>query len=339
MVLQLAVSFGITAVCLYFAFQGVDVAALRQGAAAIQPAWVMAALPVYAFGFVIRLIRWRMLIGPDRAPVWTSLWNPLFIGFMANNLLPLRVGELIRAMVAGRKLRWSVSAAFGTLMVERLSDGLIFLAVAGLCAGFVTFPPLIATGAAGMAGGVLAVFAAVTLFLWKRSWFDAVVARLPVPAKFRDALTRFLLRMEEGAGRVRRPAVALKVLCLSAAAWTTESVFLLLMTQALGLSLSWPQAFFLLFSLGVSVALPQAPGYFGPYELVGSLALGVFGIAKDQGVATILVIHLTQYLFILGVGLLALSRENLNLFQLADEARKNPAPAAGAGLAPGHPPG
>ena len=88
------------------------------------------------------------------------------------------------------------------------------------------------------------------------------------------------------------------------------------MAHAFVVNLLYSQAFFLLFALGLSVTLPQAPGYVGTYELFGITALGLLGIPKDQGLPVILAIHGMQFAFITLLGTLGLWHEGLSFQNL-----------------------
>ena len=101
---------------------------------------LLASVFVATFGFFIRAHRWKVLLTPVKAD--TSLHSRfagVSIGFMANNLLPARVGEVGRAYAFSRREAVTASAAFGTLVVERVLDGvvlLLFLTLPILTPGF-----------------------------------------------------------------------------------------------------------------------------------------------------------------------------------------------------------
>ena len=110
-----------------------------------------------------------------------------------------------------------------------------------------------------------------------------------------------------------RPTAVLQTLLLSLLIWTLEGTVLYLISRAFGLPLPYAAAFFLLFFMGLSVTLPQAPGYVGTVELFGVAALTSLGFAKERALPVILAIHGFQFAFILAIGLWALGREGLTL--------------------------
>jgi glycosyltransferase 2 family protein len=109
-------------------------------------------------------------------------------------------------------------------------------------------------------------------------------------------------------------------LFLSLIIWTLEGTTLYLIARAFPIPFNYPQAFFLLFFLGLSVTLPQAPGYVGTLELFGVTALGLLGISKESALPVILTIHGCQFGFVTVLGLLALWREGLSMRELVTSA-------------------
>jgi len=83
-------------------------------------------------GFWLRALRWRWLISTPRPLGLGSLFSATMIGFMANNLLPLRLGEFVRAWVLGRRERISKTTVFATVVVERVVDMITLLAIFGV---------------------------------------------------------------------------------------------------------------------------------------------------------------------------------------------------------------
>ncbi len=110
---------------------------------------------------------------------------------------------------------------------------------------------------------------------------------------------------------------AATVSLVSLLVWTTEATFLYLVAQALAVPLPYAGAFFLLFALGLSVALPQAPGYIGTFEFFGVTALALLGIPKEHALPVMLTIHSVQFVMIACMGMVALWHEGLSLKSLS----------------------
>ena len=103
--------------------------------------FVLGSIGVFLIGYIIKSVRWVFLLKPiDRNASLRTSAPAFFIGFAANNLLPLRAGELIRAIVIGRQRKISKSAALGTVFIERVADGLVLLLMLAFCLFFIRFP-------------------------------------------------------------------------------------------------------------------------------------------------------------------------------------------------------
>src|SRR5207245_6866228 len=90
---------------------------------------IFLALAIYIVDFLLRSKRWSILIEPVRRTPASDLFWVMIIGFFANNVLPLRMGELVRAHISGKKLNISRTASLGTILLERLCDTLSFLTI------------------------------------------------------------------------------------------------------------------------------------------------------------------------------------------------------------------
>jgi len=82
--------------------------------------------------YILRTIRWRRILLPTRSIPARRLFPVLMIGFMANNVLPARLGEFVRAYSLGQKESISKSLSFATIMLERLLDGVTLVVILAL---------------------------------------------------------------------------------------------------------------------------------------------------------------------------------------------------------------
>jgi len=113
-----------------------------------------------------------------------------------------------------------------------------------------------------------------------------------------------------------QPQFVIEAMAFSIVIWVTEGTFLYLISRAFVIPLTYAGAYFLLFALGLSVTLPQAPGFVGTFELFGVTALSLLGIPKSQGLPVVLAVHGIQFIFIAILGCLALWKEGLSFQNL-----------------------
>ncbi|PYP39260.1 MAG: hypothetical protein DMD48_07165 [Gemmatimonadetes bacterium] len=106
------------------------------------PLWLLLTVVVATLTFPVRSIRWRLILRDQggRPFPWLPLWHATTIGFMANNLLPARAGEVARGYVASRQLPVRFSTALASIAVERVFDALIMLGLMAVAIAAPSFP-------------------------------------------------------------------------------------------------------------------------------------------------------------------------------------------------------
>jgi len=310
------IGYVLAAICLYFAFRGISFRDFGETLSHARPIWILLALPVYLIGYVLRSERWAILIQPVHPIAARDLFWLMIIGFFANNVLPLRMGELVRAHICGTKFKISRTASLGTILLERLCDTLSFLTTFLVVAMLYPFPRFVEKGALLLGGACLGVIAALILIKNHESPFLQILDQVGLPASWKEKIRHATTHFIHSVSGITRPRYVAEAIGLSLVIWTLEGTFLFMMAHAFAVKLQYSQAFFLLFVLGLSVTIPQAPGYVGTMELFGVTALSLLGIPKEQGLPVILAIHGMQFTLIAVLGAIGLWREGLSFHNL-----------------------
>lgn len=315
----------ISVLFLWVAFRQVgDVGHLGQALGSANYLWLGPAVGLYLLGLIVRAVRWRILLLPI-APIGTSqLFGILAIGFLVNNVLPARLGEIARAVLAGRRHGVSRSAVLATIVVERIFDGivmLLFLGFATATAGAQVAPdwlellvPLtaIAFGGAGAALALLAL--APTLAL-------GLAARLlaPFPTRLRASALEIASKFIAGLGVLQDIKLAVGVLATSIVAWLLEGGAYLAVGQAFRLAVD-PSAYLLALAVAnLGTMIPSSPGYVGTFDALVARALEVFAVPGGTALAYAFVLHLAIWLPPTVMGFFYLYRYNWSLKRLTRE--------------------
>lgn len=331
---------------LVWAFRGVDLGELVARTREADP-WLLALAGIVAtLVFPLRALRW----GPILRPVHpTSRFHPRFaatcIGFMANNLLPARVGEFARAYALSRLETVRTSASFGSLVAERIFDGLTVVGLLLVSLAWPTFPEFSGRdfgGAARLLGlGLVAAFVLLIFMVGapERSVriFRATLGRI-LPTSVRrpiaDALEAFL----GGIGAIRDWRLVIRTVAWSLVVWGTGAVGFWLGFRAYGLDVPFVGAVFLQSVIALAVSLPSAPGFFGLFEAGARIGLvEVWGIESSRAVAFALGFHIAGFIPITVLGLVYVWRLGLSwrevetseeVVETAVETRTDPTPPA-----------
>src|SRR5712692_2325004 len=130
----------VSAACLYIAFQGIQFDKLFDALAKIDYVWLIVASVLFCTSYSGRVFRWQLLFSPLRLRL-IKIFNTLNIGYFLSNLLPARIGDLVRAYLIGDIESVSKARALSTIIVERMSDGLAVVLLLGVTALFVPNVP------------------------------------------------------------------------------------------------------------------------------------------------------------------------------------------------------
>lgn len=306
----------VAGVCLYFAFRGISLTQLWTVLSRAKPWPIFLAFSLYLFGYFLRSERWAILIRPLQTIRASALFWPMIIGFFANNVLPLRMGELVRAHICGKKFHLSRTASLGTILLERICDTLAFLTAFFVASYFCPFPRYMEKGAYLLGGTCLAVILLLILVGHYQEMFHKFLDGSPLPASWKNRIRHLTIHFVHSTRGITQPRYVFEAMAFSLVIWLIEGTFLYLMAGAFAVDVKYAGAFFLLFAIGLSVTLPQAPGYVGTFELFGVTALTLLGIPKNQALPVILAIHGIQFTFITVLGTIGLWREGLSLKNL-----------------------
>jgi uncharacterized protein (TIRG00374 family) len=271
-------------------------------------------------GFWVRAVRWRYFIEtPARLPQ-DSLFSATMIGFMANNVLPFRLGEFVRPWALSRREKLPKSMLLATVVVERAIDMLTLLAIFGIA--LILHPIAENTEAGHMvqegARLMIALSGALVVFVVVAER-NRTLAHLPlrlVPAGLRGRAGRLLEKFLDGFSLFRNPLKLLQVLVLSFAMFLCYAVALGITGWSMHLDLPWYSGLVMLVVTAIGIMVPAAPGYVGTLNIACVVGLALFGIEKAPASAYSWFYFLSQWLPITAVGLYFLNREGLSLRSL-----------------------
>ncbi len=326
--LGLAISLG----CLAYLLREVDLARLWELLLQVHPLYYLMIVAVYAWIFFLRSQRWRILLSPVKPCKVGDLYSANLIGFMANNLLPARLGELVRAFAADRLSQVPASSALATLIIERILDGMTLLVI--LFVALIFADPAAQAGAFNVAYlrgaglvllaaylGVLALMAA--LWRWPGAttgWLSGLAGR--INQRLGVAVERILAHFTEGLALLGQARHLPLLLAQSAAMWTLTLLSFYLFLPAVGLPLNPLMAAMALAGASLAAAVPSGPGYIGTTQLAMMWAMMMVGASDDRAAAFAMIFWAACYFPITIAGLVEMMRRGLSLGSLSRKAQE-----------------
>lgn len=287
--------------------------------------------------FPLRARRWRTILEPVAGTIpFGALWRSTAIGMMMNNVFPFRAGEFARAFALTRETpRVALTTALGSLAVDRIFDAIVLLACmfgamldpafpAGVRIVGRTVPQLAAGGVAFIAA-LLIVCYAVVLMPERVLALVRSAARRVVP-RFEARIVKLVEHGVGGLAVLRDSRRFLAVLFWAVAHWLVHALALFICFRAVGISVPFSAALFLQGVLGMGVAIPSSPGFFGVFETFAVIGLGVYGVPKELAISWALGYHILSFIPITVMGAFYFARLGLSVGTLQRAAVVNPSP-------------
>jgi len=316
----------ITIGLLVFLFYKIDYKELGDALRNANYWWLIPNIILIMVTMVFRAYRWKHMIQPIKSIPIPRLFSITMIGFMANNVLPFRLGELVRAYSLSSKEEVSKSASLATIFVERIVfDLLALLVIFGVV---LVISPLIVveelkigavvTIATGLVGLLFAVY------LSRRSQRDSHILKRIIsifPKRVQPVFENTVSKFASGLEFMRDWRQVFWVTFHTFVIWVVMGLSNYFVLLAFGWSnLPIAASFVILVVVSILITVPASPGFIGVYHYGTVLSLGFYGIPKEQALSCALVMHATQFLVVTLVGFYYLRREHLSLKEIEKEA-------------------
>jgi glycosyltransferase 2 family protein len=276
--------------------------------------WLIGSL-VYLTSFFPRGLRWKLMLPESRRLPTGWVTKAVVIGYAANNLLPFRLGEVVRSYIVGKRFNLSKLTCLATVGAEKVLDGCCLL---GMLAGSLPFITIASNSTgnlnrmfllvAALFGGAIA--GCFALAFWDRQLVPLAGKWLPQPAAriIRagvDALTIF-----------RQGKTFFAVVCLTILVWFLEAACFIYFLHQMGIAGAWSKGIFCLAIVNFSILVPSAPGYVGVFQAGTVAAFMAMGHDLSTGLAFGVVTHAAQFFPTTLIGVALASLMGLNWRQL-----------------------
>jgi len=322
----------ISIVLVWFLFRNID---MRQLWVALQQAnywWFIPTIIIITFTMYQRAYRWSFMLAPIKDVKFSNLLAATCVGFMANNVLPLRMGEFVRAYsLASQDKGLTKSASLATIFVERMVFDLVALLV--IFGGVLTFSTslkdhidektifgIYISIAIAFVGLILMILLAV-----RPIRVGELLARylFLLPDYTKEFIKEIVLRFSRGLEFLRDLKAVLSITVQTLFIWILMGVSNYFVFAAFDFDLPLDAAFVLLVVVSISILLPSSPGFVGVYHVGVVWSLNIYGVDRERALSCAIVLHVVQYLVITIMGFYFLKKEHLSLRKLEEEAVEN----------------
>jgi glycosyltransferase 2 family protein len=332
---KLWIGIAISAFFLFLLFRKIDFDKLSAAFSQMDWRFIPPALALTFVSYYLRAVRWKFLLLPIKRTRISNLFPSTLIGYMANNLLPARLGEFVRAYSLGQKEGIGTSAVFASLVVDRLCDGFTVLLVLLITFFTIRLPAGMEQIQKGLVTGgyvTFALYVGVLAFLallknrteWTVRLVSLIVAKVsgPLAEKVATQMRSFIsgIRIPNEPVGIAATIVS-SLLIWACAIWPVDMVL-----RSFGVSLPIAASMFIMVFLVFAVMVPASPGYVGTYHFACVTALSAFEIGSEKALSIAIVIHGMSFFPVIIAGLFCLWRDKLSLKKLS-EKNESGAPA------------
>lgn len=318
----------ISLVCMGFLFKQMDPAKLMIAFREMDWRYLPFAIAGNFVSYFFRGVRWLVLLLPLKKLPLRPVYAATIIGYMANNILPARLGELARAYVLAQRQQLQTTAVFATLVIDRLWDGFTVLVILVITLFTIKLPPAMASVQQSLkAGGYLMLtiylVAVAVLILMKRFTGPtrSVITRClsPFPARFGETIVRLIDSFLVGL-KIGTPLALLITIGTSAIIWIFALLPVDLVLRAFGINLPIAGAMLILVFLVFAVMVPASPGFIGTYHAACVYGLKAFDVPLEKAMSIALVMHGISFFPVIIAGFYYLAKDRISFASLRGQA-------------------
>lgn len=274
--------------------------------------WVGAALAFDMCVYLLHGVRWKtMLIPVGRVPYMQAI-EAIYVGLFANEVIPLRAGELIRCFLLSKSTDIPLSVTFASAVIERIFDG-IWLMICFFCTLHMgRLPGVLVKG--GYVLGVLIVICGGLL------GYAMYAKKQSMDLFFGMSWPRWLNTLIEDLHLIGHSRYLYYAFFISGVYLLAQTLPIYALVQANKLAVPWTASFVMMVLLRLSSVVPQAPGNLGSFQWVTFRTLVMFGLAAGHAKRFSLILWAVVTLPLILIGFIALAIEGVNMTHLHKEA-------------------
>jgi hypothetical protein len=318
---KIAISLVISAVGLYYAFGQVNFDELWFHLKSVDVLWMSLATILLIFSVAIRAERWQMLLEPIETVPFHPLFGATMVGYFGNGVLPFRLGELLRAYSISENHQVDTSAAFGTIILERILDLLGLVCAIILFGWFFPFD----TGGRNIMIAVVVVsllgFGFIVVLGSTRSHLMDRIEKWAIFEKpFAHRLLTIMNSLLDGLTSIRATKHVGQIVIHTIFMWVVYYSITYTVILATGISLSWIEVGVVLISTSLALAIPAAPGAVGTYHAAAVYVLTVlFSVGSAESQAFAILLHAVGFVPLIIIGSIYFLRSSVQIKDISGQ--------------------
>ncbi|MFZ5981224.1 MAG: lysylphosphatidylglycerol synthase transmembrane domain-containing protein [Candidatus Zixiibacteriota bacterium] len=316
----------ISIILLWALFYNIDFKQLWSALQSANYYWLIPNIALVVLTMYMRAYRWKFMIRPVKEVAFSNLLAATCIGFMANNILPLRLGEFVRAYSLSAQDRGvTKSAALANIFVERMVFDLVALLLifgAVLMVGHPAVPDNLQVGISlTIAIAFIGVIFIFVVAIKPEKTGDLIVRYLVfLPGAVKEKIRQIVLKFSRGLEFITDLKMLSWVGIQTVMIWLVMGISNYFVFIAFNFHMPLSASFLLLVIVSISILIPSSPGFIGVYHAGTVITMTIYGISKEDALSFAIVLHAAQFIAVTVMGFYYLKKEHLSLKKLEDEA-------------------
>jgi uncharacterized protein (TIRG00374 family) len=297
----LVISLAISGIAIFWLIQRVNLREVEQAMKQINYfCWFSAAL-IYLLGFLPRGLRWQLMLSTIKKVSLADSTQIVALGYAANNVLPFRLGEVVRAYIMGNKNNISKITCLASIATERVIDGIVLVSLLGLSMIFLSVTIQSAEALKHILFTCGAIFLSAVFIMVLVLIFSEKALQIG-KSFFGHIGVEILEKLIHSLSFLRTKKILFNIVLLSIIVWLIEGAMFVLILWEMGLRNPVTGGYFCMGIVNMGILLPSAPGYVGVYQAASVFAFLALGYSESAGLAYGLLVHIAQYIPITIIG-------------------------------------
>lgn len=330
----------------WLAFKNIPAADLWHYMGTVNYLWIIPAVLISVTSFLLRVVRWQIILKTSAPVSFISSYHPLMTGFMLNCILPGRIGEIARPAILTRREGVPFTTGLATIVSERVFDLISLVILFALLLSSIEIDPSLEISAWGykvsatlldsvFSGMIIMCLTLVTgmavISISKtRNLLTACILKIPdillflkpenrefIKSVTAPVLIRLISNISSGFRLINHPSTLIKCFILSFLIWMIQALSYHILTMACpGVTLSYTETITVMIIICFFIALPSVPGFWGLWEAGGIFALALFSVARESAAGYTLINHAVQIIPVIVIGMISALIIGINYKQL-----------------------
>ena len=310
------IGIGISIIFVYFAFRDIDFEEFLSAIKGAEYIWILPAFAAMVASFWLRGYRWKYILKPVKEVSTTAAFSATMIGYMANNVLPFRIGDIVRLIAIWKDSGVSKAAALGSVLIERIFDLFMIMAIFGLA--LISYPDLpewaVVTGYFAIA---LFIFL-IAFSVYSRNNIESLVrmnnfiaGKISARAAAKSEVV--IRSFSDGLRVIHDVRQLVWIVFLSIILWTINVLWVWFAIEIFDFNLPFTASLLILLFILFAVSIPSAPGYVGTFHGFVIAGFVFMGIDVDLARASAVVMHASNFIPVTLLGLYYLFKSSITL--------------------------